>query len=134
MDFLEQLMRECVLLGDSREGLATGRSSLVSVATQLTAFVEKQTIPSTHPILSVLLFPDALAKLRLTVGDIKRFYKFLKNLETSGENGVMSKNTLLDTVDGSGVNLEALDASLARISKQVEVSNGERLLLLCLRY
>lgn len=128
MDFLEELMRECVLLGDSREGLATGRLSLVSVATLLIAFVEKQTIPSPHPILSVLLFPDALAKLRLTVGDIKRFYEFLKNLETSGENGVMSKNALLDTVDCSGVNLETLDSLLARISKQVEVPNGERLL------
>jgi len=111
MDFLEELMRECILLGDSREGLADDA-------------IEKQTIPSTHPILSVLLFPDALAKLRLTVDDVKRFYEYLKNLETSGENGVMSKNALLDTVDGSGVNLEALSSLLAHISKQVEVSNA----------
>ena len=63
------------------------------------------------------------------MGDVKRFYEYLKNLETSGENGVMSKNALLDTVDGSGVNLEALDSLLARISKQVEMSNGEWLLI-----
>ena len=63
------------------------------------------------------------------MGDVKRFYEYLKNLETSGENGVMSKNALLDTVDGSGVNLEALDSLLARISKQVEVSNSEWLLI-----
>ncbi|KAN0140728.1 hypothetical protein V8E53_001172 [Lactarius tabidus] len=111
MDFLEEMMRECVLLGDSREGLADEA-------------IEKQTIPSTHPILSVLLFPDALAKLRLTVGDVKRFYEYLKNLETSGENGVMSKNALLDTVDGSGVHLEALDSLLAHISNKVKTSNA----------
>jgi hypothetical protein len=132
MEFLEELMRECVLLGDSREGLADeaiGRASLVGAATLLTASVDKQTTPATHPILSVLLFPDALAKLRLTVGDVKRFYEYLKNLETSGENGVMSKNALLDTVDGSGVNLEALDPLLAYISEQVKGANGERLLV-----
>jgi hypothetical protein len=132
MDFLEELMRECILLGDSREGLADeaiGRPSFDDVATHTYSPIEKQTIPSTHPILSVLLFPDALAKLRLTVDDVKRFYEYLKNLETSGENGVMSKNALLDTVDGSGVNLEALGSLLAHVSKQVEVSNGERLLV-----
>jgi hypothetical protein len=111
MEFLEELMRECVLLGDSREGLADEA-------------IDKQTTPATHPILSVLLFPDALAKLRLTVGDVKRFYEYLKNLETSGENGVMSKNALLDTVDGSGVNLEALDPLLAYISEQVKGANA----------
>ena len=103
-----------------------GHHSAMGV-TLLKAPVEKQTIPSTHPILSVLLFPEALAKLRLTVGDVKRFCEYLKSLETSGENGVMSKNVLLDTIDGSGVNLEALESLLAHISKQVEGSNGERL-------
>ncbi|KAI9446360.1 hypothetical protein H4582DRAFT_1905171 [Lactarius indigo] len=111
MDFLEELMRECTLLGDSREGLVGSA-------------IEKQTIPSTHPILSVLLFPDALTKLRLTVGDVKRFYDYLKSLETSGENGIMSKNALLNTVDGSGVDLEALESLLAHISKQIEGSNA----------
>ena len=96
------------------------------VASLLKASVEKQTIPSTHPILSVLLFPDALARLRLTVGDVKRFYEYLKSLETSGENGVMSKNALLDTIDGSGVNLEALESLLAHISNRIEGVNGER--------
>jgi hypothetical protein len=111
VDFLEELMRECILLGDSREGIVD-------------EVIEKQTIPSTHPILSVLLFPDALARLRLTVGDVKRFYDYLKSLETSGENGVMSKNALLDTIDGSGVNLEVLESLLAHISKQVEGFNA----------
>ncbi|KAH9063340.1 hypothetical protein EDB87DRAFT_1557873 [Lactarius vividus] len=119
MDFLEELMRECTLLGDSREGLADEAIGGLSVSD-----AEKQTIPSTHPILSVLLFPDALATLRLTVGDVKRFYEYLKNLETSGENGVMSKNALLNTVDGSGVNLEALEPLLAHISKQIEGPNA----------
>lgn len=103
------------------------------VATLLKAPVEKQTIPSTHPILSVLLFPDALARLRLTVGDVKRFYEYLKSLETSGENGVMSKNALLDTIDGSGVKLEALESLLADFSKRVEGFNGERRSV-CQRY
>jgi len=58
------------------------------------------------------------------VGDVKRFYEYLKSLETSGENGVMSKNALLDTIDGSGVNLEALELLLAHISKQVEGSDA----------
>ncbi len=62
------------------------------------------------------------------MGDVKRFYEYLKTLETSGENGVMSKNALLDTVDGTGVNLEVLESLLAHISKQVEGANSKRLL------
>ena len=60
------------------------------------------------------------------MGDVKRFHDYLKSLETSGENGIMSKNALLDTINGSGVNLEALESLLAHISKQVEGINGER--------
>ncbi|KAI0306477.1 hypothetical protein B0F90DRAFT_1690235 [Multifurca ochricompacta] len=111
VDFLEELLRECVLLGDSKEGLVD-------------EIKEKQTIPSTHPILLNLLFPDALAKLRATVSDVKQFYEHLKNVDPNGENGAISKSVLLDTVDSSGVNLEVLELLLTQISKKMEGSNA----------
>jgi hypothetical protein len=86
--------------------------------------VEKQTAPSIHPILLTLLSPDALAKLSTTVRDVKQFYGQLKSLDPNGENGAISKNTLLDTVDSSGINLEALESLLTRTSEKVGVFKG----------
>ncbi|KAI0256797.1 hypothetical protein BJV78DRAFT_1116968, partial [Lactifluus subvellereus] len=112
MEFLEELMRECILLGDSREGLReeVAGASLI--------------FPSIHPILLNLLSLDALVKLRTTVRDVKQFYDQLKSLDPNGENGAISKNALLDTVDTSGINLETLDSLLTRISKRVEGFNA----------
>jgi hypothetical protein len=87
-------------------------------------FIEKQTIPSTHPILLNLLYPDALAKLRVTVGDVKRLYEQLKSVDPNGENGTIARNALLDAVDSSGINLEALESLLTQISEKIDVSKG----------
>lgn len=86
----------------------------------------KQTTPSTHPILLNLLYPDALAKLRVTVGDVKQLHGQLKSTEPNGEKGVIARNNLLDTVDSSGINLEALELLLTQISEKTEGCNGGR--------
>jgi hypothetical protein len=86
--------------------------------------IEKQTIPSTHPILLSLLYPDALAKLRVTVGDVKQLHEQLKSVDPNGENGTIARNALLDTVDSSGINLEALESLLTQISEKIDVSKG----------
>ena len=86
--------------------------------------IEKQTIPSIHPILLNLLYPDALSKLRDTVGDVKRLYEQLKNADPNGENGTIARNALLDTVDSSGINLEALESLLTQISENIDESKG----------
>lgn len=111
LGFLEELMRECVLLGDSREGLGE-------------EVTEKQTIPSTHPILLNLLYPDALTKLRVTVGDVKGLYEQLKGVDPNGENGTIARNALIDTVDSSGINLEALESLLTQISEKIDGSKA----------
>ncbi len=86
--------------------------------------IEKQTIPSIHPILLNLLHSDALAKLRVTVGDVKRLYEQLKSVDPNGEKGTIAKNALLDAVDSSGINLEALELLLTQISEKIDGSNG----------
>ncbi|KAI9509649.1 hypothetical protein F5148DRAFT_1186141 [Russula earlei] len=111
VDFLEELMRECVLLGDSREGLGEH-------------VTDKQTVPSTHPIMLNLLYPDALAKLRVTVGNVKKLYGQLKSIDPNGENGATAKNVLLDTIDNSGINLEGLESVLTQISEKIEGTNA----------
>lgn len=86
--------------------------------------VENRTIPSTHPILLNLLYPDALAKLRVTVGDVRKLYEQLKSVDPNGENGAIAKNALLDTVDSAGINLRALELLLTQISEKINGSNG----------
>ena len=86
--------------------------------------IEKQTIPSTHPILLNLVYPDALAKLRVTVGDVKQLYEQLKSVDPNGENGTIARDALLDTVDSSGINLEALVSLLTQISEKIDGPKG----------
>lgn len=94
--------------------------SVIAVITdESSPSIEKQTTPSTHPILLNLLHPDALAKLRVTVGDVKRLYEQLKSVDPNGENGTIARNALLDTIDSSGINLEALESSLTQISEKI---------------
>ena len=98
--------------------------SAIAVITLEEPSIEKQTTPSTHPILLSLLYPDALAKLRVTVGDVKQLYVQLKNVDPNGENGTIARNALLDTVDSSGINLEALESLLTQISEKIDGSKG----------
>jgi hypothetical protein len=98
--------------------------SVVAVNTSEEPSIEKQNIPSTHPILLNLLYPDALAKLRATVGDVKQLHEQLKGVGPNGENGTIARNALLDTVDSSGINLEALESLLAQISERIVGFNG----------
>lgn len=86
--------------------------------------IEKQTIPSIHPALLNLLYPDALAKLCVTVGDVRKLYEQLRNVDPNGENGAIAKNALLDTVDSSGINLQALELLLTQISKTDGFNGG----------
>lgn len=97
---------------------------LVVVNTLEEPSIEKQNIPSTHPILLSLLYPDALVKLRDTVGDVKQLYVQLKGVDPNGENGTIARNALLDAVDSSGINLEALESLLTQISEKIVGSNG----------
>jgi hypothetical protein len=98
--------------------------SVIDVITPEESSIEKQTIPSTQPILLNLLYPDALTKLRVTVGDVKQLYEQLKSADPNGENGTIARNTLLDTVDSSGINLEALESLLTQISEKIDGSKG----------
>jgi hypothetical protein len=71
-----------------------------------------------------LIYPDALAKLRITVGDVKQLYEQLKGVDPNGESGAIAKNTLLDAVDSSGINLETLESLLMQIREKIDGSNG----------
>ncbi|KAI0273731.1 hypothetical protein BC834DRAFT_855279 [Gloeopeniophorella convolvens] len=121
LNFIEELMRECVLLGDAREGLGDNAT-------------ERQAIPTPHPVLLSLLHTDVLSRIRKTLGTVKRFYEHLSSLSPGGENGALSRSLLLDAVDGSGINLEALDALLVQISEkvgQLDASDALRSLAAC---
>jgi hypothetical protein len=58
------------------------------------------------------------------VSDVKRLYGQLKSVDPNGENGAIARNALLDTVDSSGINLEALESLLTQISEKIDGSNG----------
>lgn len=98
--------------------------SVIAVNTLEELSIEKQNIPSTHPILLNLLYPDALDKLRVTVGDVKQLYEQLKGVDPNREKGTIARNALLDIVDSSGIDLEALESLLKQISERIVGFNG----------
>ncbi|KAI0054153.1 hypothetical protein FA95DRAFT_1480491 [Auriscalpium vulgare] len=110
MDFLENLMKECVLEGDSGPQESDAQPG---------------TIADILPIFIYLLHPEALTRLRTSIADVKRFYETLGRLNASGETAQLAKNILIDYVDSSGVNLKELDNILVQISEELKGSNDD---------
>ncbi|TFY72667.1 hypothetical protein EVG20_g347 [Dentipellis fragilis] len=109
IDFLEQLMRECILF---QEG-----SSVEDVKPGLT-------LP---PIFLHLLHPHAFRQLRVAVSAVGRFYEYVKKLNPSVENAQIAKGILVDFVDCSGLNLKELEVAMVAAADDVMLLNGEDL-------
>ncbi|KAA1471094.1 hypothetical protein DENSPDRAFT_837020 [Dentipellis sp. KUC8613] len=109
IDFLEQLIRECILFQEGHSVEDVKPSS---------------TLP---PIFLHLLHPHAFRQLRVAVGAVGRFYEYVKKLNPSVENAQMAKGILVDFVDCSGLNLKELETAMVAAADDVVLLNGEDL-------
>lgn len=66
-----------------------------------------------------ILHPLVLNNLRDAIGHVRRFRDELDPLPPKGENSQIAKDVLMDTVNSSGVNLDALLPLLEEIKPLV---------------
>lgn len=95
VEFFEKLMKECVLYSNPIHEDGGGASNSPT----------NQTYP---PILLNLAHPYATRNLFTILQHLKRFRTYLGSLSAGGENSRIARDVLVDLVDCSGVDFEAL--------------------------
>ncbi|KIK08291.1 hypothetical protein K443DRAFT_672780 [Laccaria amethystina LaAM-08-1] len=105
VEFFEKLMKECVLYSNLTHEDGGGASNSHPQTTN-------QTYP---PILLNLAHPQATWNLFTILQHLKRFRTYLGSLSAGGENSRIARDALVDLVDCSGVDFEALYPVLEEI-------------------
>ncbi|KAH9935022.1 uncharacterized protein B0H18DRAFT_1207647 [Fomitopsis serialis] len=105
IEFLEGLLRECVLAGDE-SSLAMNRAQS-STSLNASIFVH-------------LVHPYSLERIRIILGYIKRFRDHVASLTAKGENAQIARDVLLDVVDCSGIDLERLSIVFTEVYQSLK--------------
>lgn len=130
--FLEDLMKECVFLADLAD--PTPNTSLNSnevmpkqepmddnpfLRNWLTSPSQQVTNQSPHPVsldtpvLLHLVHPLFLSNLRAVVFHVSSFHQYLTSMTAKRENSQFARDTMLDLVDSSGLDLKVLEDILS---------------------
>ncbi|KAJ7940556.1 hypothetical protein B0H13DRAFT_1938690 [Mycena leptocephala] len=121
--FVEKLLKECVLSSD----LQINRDD--DLFDSETSF---QTPPSS--VLLHLAHPYALRSLHAALSNVTRFKNTVGSLSASEENSQIAKSVLVDLIDCSGVDFNALEPLLSELLVEVKkfgVEETRRSLALC---
>jgi hypothetical protein len=143
IEFLENLMKECVLFrpagdvgqpqSDENDDLfGSGpcrRCVFVSIRrlilfTASPIFGTYLPFSTNSPTLLHLVQPYALANLHDILSHIKQFRTFLGTLTASEVNAQIARDTLIDLVDCSGVNLDLLQPLLLELMEDAKALEG----------
>lgn len=72
-----------------------------------------------------LVQPYALANLTAAIKHVKRFHGCLQALTPKQENAQIAKDVLVDLVDCSGIDLNALESLLTDLVQDAQAISGE---------
>ncbi|KAJ7709826.1 hypothetical protein B0H17DRAFT_1029380 [Mycena rosella] len=125
--FIEKLLKECVLASD----LAGPRDQDDLFDSKPSSPVHVAQLPST---LLHLAHPYALRSLHAALSNVTRFKNKIGSLSASEENSQIAKSVLVDLIDCSGVDLNALEPLLADLlveAKKFSAEETRRSLTLC---
>ncbi|KIK49200.1 hypothetical protein CY34DRAFT_797139 [Suillus luteus UH-Slu-Lm8-n1] len=130
--FLEDLMKECVFLADLADPTPnTGINSNEVMPKEepmddnpflrnwLASPIPQATNQSPHsvslsaPILLHLVHPFALTNLRAVVFHVSSFHQYLASMTAKRENSQFARNTMLDLVSSSGLDLKVIEEILS---------------------
>jgi hypothetical protein len=78
-----------------------------------------------------ILHPFAFSQLQAVLLHVRAFHRLLKSLYPRTESAMLARDVLVDNIDSSGINLDALDAALNEIKDEVRMFAGA---WLCLRH
>ncbi|CCM04604.1 uncharacterized protein FIBRA_06786 [Fibroporia radiculosa] len=103
VEFMEDLLKECVLFG---------HEPIVSTATA-------------SPLFMHLVHPYALQKVLSLLAHVKRFRDFIAVTPAKGENAQIAKDVLLDVFSCSGVHLSQLNHALDEVMQDLRSLEGK---------
>ncbi|KAI6036281.1 hypothetical protein BKA83DRAFT_4160694 [Pisolithus microcarpus] len=130
--FLENIMKECLLLSDMTDIIPKEDIQMKPEPMDDNPFLlESVTLvdtksPFDNPALLHLVHPLLLANLIGMISHVNQFYQWLNSLTAKGESAQMARDALLDVVDYSGLNLEALEGIFKNVLKEVSAMPGEQ--------
>ncbi|KAI6150464.1 hypothetical protein BKA82DRAFT_4116006 [Pisolithus tinctorius] len=129
--FLENIIKECLLLCDMTD-VVPKVTELKREPIDDNPFFPESAPPADAispfdiPALLHLVHPSLLANLLNMTSHVYQFYQWLNSMTARGESGQMARDTLLDVVDYSGLNLEALEDIFRNVHKEVSAIPGEQ--------
>ncbi|KAJ7430710.1 hypothetical protein B0H11DRAFT_2134605 [Mycena galericulata] len=131
--FVEKLLKECVLASDLTSPRPQGEQNddLFSSSSELSSPVPQAQLPS---ILLHLAHPYALRSLHAALSNVTRFKNKIGSLSASEENSQIAKSVLVDLIEYSGVDLNALQPLLSDFimeAKNFGVEDTRRSLAMC---
>ncbi|PBK78348.1 hypothetical protein ARMSODRAFT_947241 [Armillaria solidipes] len=128
VNFVEKVMKEAMLTNATNKPSSSETDDLFGA----------ESIASTDhyevPCLLHIVHPRALVNLKQALNNVRNFRSTLGSLTTRGENSQIARDVLVDLVDCSGVDLNALDPLLDEFilkSKGIEVEETRRSFALC---
>ncbi|KAI6109497.1 hypothetical protein F5141DRAFT_1063741 [Pisolithus sp. B1] len=130
--FLENIMKECLLLSDMTDIVSKEEIQLKPEPMDDNPFLLQSTTlvdaksPFDNPALLHLVHPLLLANLINMISHVNQFYQWLNSVTAKGESAQMARDALLDVVDYSGLNLEALEDIFKNVLKEVSTMPGEQ--------
>ncbi|KAJ7449889.1 hypothetical protein FB451DRAFT_1052547, partial [Mycena latifolia] len=127
VSFIEKLLKECVLAFDITS--PRDQDDLFNSEPSSPVFA-----PQSSSTLLHLAHPYALRSLHTALSNVTRFKNKIGSLSASEENSQIAKNVLVDLIDCSGVDLNALEPLLSDLlveTKKFGVEETRRSLALC---
>ncbi|KAI6160019.1 hypothetical protein EDD17DRAFT_1485464 [Pisolithus thermaeus] len=130
--FLEDIMKESLLLSDMTDIVPKEEIQLKPEPMDDNPFLLQSTTPVNakspfdNPALLHLVHPLLLANIIDMISHVNRFYQWLNSMTAKGESAQMARGALLDVVDYSGLNLEALEGIFKNVLREVSTMPGEQ--------
>ncbi|PCH37980.1 hypothetical protein WOLCODRAFT_64515 [Wolfiporia cocos MD-104 SS10] len=116
-EFIEALLKECVIVGDASPTTSsqTGTGNQVAPGSR-----------SPSALFIHLSHPYPLDKLQKAAAHVKKFRDYISSLSASGENAQIAKDALLDVVDCSGVDLDHFQRVLGEVMQDLkQITNSK---------
>ncbi|KAJ3768879.1 hypothetical protein FB446DRAFT_694341 [Lentinula raphanica] len=116
----ETLVKECILSSDFNESTGSTKEAQEDVfgSSPPTKNTNLRSLES--PVFMHFVHPQALKNLRIALGHVNQFRKYLTRLTPTTENSQLSKEVLIDLVEHSGIDIQGLDEILERLEQSVE--------------
>ncbi|KAH7871762.1 hypothetical protein F5879DRAFT_999522 [Lentinula edodes] len=120
LGLVETIVKECILSSDFADSTESTGSSGDDLFGSDSPIKDTNLRSLDYPVFMHLVHIQALRNLRIALGHVNRFRKYLIGLTPRTENSQLSKEVLLDLVDYSGIDISGLDKIFQELENFVQ--------------